>query len=149
MVSSASLPFDHLFAASHRVKPGVFGVLKVHGTPDCLAFEVRRQLYPNYTLNLGPKLGQLGCLMPFSESAFNAQSFGVSHIPIPQLHVGAEGHGPHLGVGQLRGYHSYRFLSYIKVVLNEVLSPNYAKDPNSYPESGSKIGSIGLPNAIF
>ena len=87
--------------------------------------------------------------MPFSESAFHAFSFGVSHILIRQPHVGAEGHGPHLGVGQLHGYHSYRFLSYIKVVLNEVLSPNYAKDPNSYPESGSKIGSIGLSNAIF
>ena len=86
--------------------------------------------------------------MPFSESDLNALSFGVSHMPIPQPHVGAEGHGPHLGVGQLHGYHSYRFLSYIKVVLNEVLSPNYAKDPNSYPESGSKIGSIGLSETI-
>ena len=97
-----------------------------------------------HTLNQGPKSGQSGYLTPHPESAIQALSFGVSHNPIPQPHVGAEGHGPHHDVGQLCGYHSYRFLSFIKDVLNEVLSPNHAKDPNSYPESGSKIGSIGL-----
>ena len=86
--------------------------------------------------------------MPFSESDLNALSFGVSHMPIPQPHVGAEGHGPHLGVGQFHGYHSHRFLSFIEVVKNEVLSTNYEKNPNSYPESGFKIGSIGLSDTI-
>ena len=69
-----------------------------------------------FTLNWGPKLGQSGRMIPFSESALHALSFGVSHNLIRQPHVGAEGHGPHLGVGQLCGYHSYRFLSLIKVV---------------------------------
>ena len=69
-------------------------------------------------------MGQLGCLIPFSESAFHALSFGVSHNPIQQPHGGAEGHGPHLGVGQLCEFHSYKFLPSIKDVLNEVLSSN-------------------------
>ena len=86
-----------------------------------------------YTVNRGPKLSRSGCVKPFYESAFHALSFGVSHNPIPQPHVGAEGHGPHLGVGQLHGFHSYMFLSFVKVVQNEVLSPNCAKKPKVIP----------------
>ena len=69
-----------------------------------------------HTLNQGPKSGQLGCKIPFSEPVFCVLSFGISHNPIPWPHVGAEGHGPHHGVGQIHGYHSYRCLSFIKVV---------------------------------
>ena len=120
---------------------GSYGILD-HGLPCPLDYTCL------HTLDQGPKLGQSGCLTPFSESTLQALSFGILHNPIPQPHVGAEGHGPHHGVGQLRGYHFYRFLSVIKVVQNEVLSPNCKKTPNFYPESGSKIGSIGIFETI-
>ena len=64
-----------------------------------------------HTLNQGQKLGQSGYLTPHPESAIQALIFGESHNPIKQSQVGAEGHGPHHGIGQLHKYHSNWFLS--------------------------------------